>query len=183
MGSVAPQLDLFAPREIIAAAAGARFALGETKFRIDPPVAVAVMPPARAASQGMTAEAREWAERTMLAWSRRAGTIRMAIEAGDRSRGAANRLFALEWHVRRLREALGGSGVVSSPVDAAPPARASSIDLDGPVAAELARLRASLEQWQPRRDPKLGVDVHGGPISAEMRAQLQAKIDALEGGA
>jgi hypothetical protein len=190
MSSPAAQFDLFAPSAYVAAAASSRFAIGELKERIDlppPMTGAAAVPIVRPA---VSAERRDWAERMIVAWSRRADEIRREIARGEGGRGAANRLFGLEWHVRRLWSLVGAQAAAPAAGEASqlPPAPIAPAVGEGPVAggaiaAELARLRASLESWQERFDDRVGAVLNRGPISAEIRAQLQAKIDALEGTA
>lgn len=197
MTAAAPQLDLFSTPSLNQAAAGSAFARSAgppvTLFERMSEIARGIEAPAPergAKHEGSVCEiaqvrkfgpgGREWAESRVVVWSDRAARLRAAIDAGTAGPGAGNQAFGLEWHVSRLREAYGIEGA-SGGAEGAPaqvPAEAAGA---GPIAAEIAALTKRLAGWQPRFDEELGVALNDGPITAQIRAGIAARIRELEG--
>lgn len=93
----------------------------------------------------------EFAQRKIPIWSKRAAELRDRAERGER--GAAMRAHGLDYVAARLaREAAGGD--------------------------DLEALRLSLAACQPF--VREGVAFNAGPIMAEVRAGIEAKIARLE---
>ncbi len=109
-------------------------------------------PPAPAPGPGLdNAGARAFAERKIGVWLKRAAENRERGGAGAEHR--AHGLEAAAGHVARA--AVGDDA--------------------------LEQLKISLAACQPYDHPTYGMRFNDGPIMREVRARLQAKIDALEG--
>lgn len=167
-----PQLELFAAGPPMPAAVPAQPMPSSLFERMSEIARAASAPPAVESAVGAAEAgrptfgpgAREWAEGRIVAWTERAARARAG--GGPAAERVAS---SLEWHVRRLRALHGIETAASAPSG-------------GPVAVQLAALRKQLDGWQPRLDPKLGVMVNAGAITAGIRAEIEARIAALEGG-
>jgi len=124
-----------------------------------PPAVLFAAPPSDAIvpAASPVAGGRDWARGRIIAWSRRAAEMRARGGPGD-----ALRANALDQVVAGLRARWPDAGAAAD---------------DG----RLAKLKARLADWQPRYSEKLGVMLNVGKFGDEIRAQLQADIDALEG--
>lgn len=112
----------------------------------------------------MSPEGRAWAERKIAAWSRRAAELR----ARPDERGAMRRAEGLDFLVNGLAARIAETAMPS----AAPVA-------DERV-AKLAALRARLASSQPYMHPTYKIMFNKGPLMDDIRAEVAAKIAALE---